>query len=147
MVLKDRPLEKHVLLTEAHFALVCLFQSNICKSTKSKQLFTAVLMEYIWSKGISEPQSKVIAHDIGVLCAFFWKEISNWASSVLVVKICNAGDEKKMASTVWTRRIILALLGKGVCDESHLGEKVKKPWFGKHFAFSLGAVLEKKGLY
>lgn len=104
-------------------------------------------MEYTWSKGISEPWSKVITRGIGVLCAFLWKEISNWTSSVVVVKICITGGEKKMFSSVWTRRIILAVLGKGVWDESHLGEKVNKPWFGKHFAFTLGAVLEKKGPY
>lgn len=43
----ERPLEKHGLLTEARFTLVCLFQSNVCKFTTSQQLFTAVLMEYI----------------------------------------------------------------------------------------------------
>lgn len=106
----ERPLEKHNLLTEAHFTLAGLFQPvpNILT------VFTAVLIP----KGLLEPPSKVTTWDIGINCEIFWKTIWNWASSAVAVKITNPGGEKEMASTVWTQDYFSFVRGgEGVWDE------------------------------
>lgn len=59
-----------------------------------------------------------------------FKELNSLARSVLGVRMCNAGEEKKMVSIASTRRNIFVFSGQGVWDGSCLEEKVNKSLSG-----------------